>query len=251
MRLILSFVLLLLTLPATAQTIATPAQLIAAMHARYTDSWYHTLTFEQQSITHKSDGADSTELWHEALMLPGRLRIDIGEPDSGHGLLFANDRIYVFRESKLANERDYIHPLLVLGFDVYRQPVDKTMQQLKALNFDLSAMHEDTLEGRAMYVVGAKAGDMRTPQFWIDKERLYFVRQIKPDDKDPATTQDVRFADYKQVTGGGWLAEHVLLYSGGKLVFEEKYSSIRVDPELNEALFDPQRFFSARSTLAK
>ncbi len=121
---------------ASAQSISTPAQLISAMHDRYSAKWYHTLTFEQQSITHKADGTESTEIWQEALMLPGRLRVVIGEAGAGNGMLFVNDHLRIFRDGKMAAERDYIHPLLVLGFDVYLQPAETTMQQLKDLHFD-------------------------------------------------------------------------------------------------------------------
>jgi outer membrane lipoprotein-sorting protein len=217
-------------------------QLITKMHDRYQNSWYRTLTFEQQSITHKPDGTTSTELWHEAMLVPGKLRIDFGDPKNGNGVLFANNRQYVYKSGKLANDKDRIHPLLVLGFDVYGQPVATTLQQLKDLHIDLATTHEEKFEGRSVVVVGAKSGDTTSPQFWIDKERLYFVRLLQPDDKDPKTTEDIRFDDYKKVSGGGWVAEHVAVYSEGKLVFEEKYSDVKVNPTLKNDLFDPQHF---------
>lgn len=247
MRLVYSLVLAFVSLTSLAQTITTPAQLIAAMHDRYASKWYHTLSFEQRSVTHKPDGTDTVELWHEKLMLPGRLRIDIGEPSEGNGLLFVNNHLYIYKDSKLATERDFVHPLLVLGFDVYRQPVDATMQQLKGLNIDMSLMHEDTFEGRAVYVVGAKPGDLQSMQFWIDKERLYFVRMLRPSEKQAGAVQDVRFGDYKQVEGGGWLAEHVSIVADGKVVFEEIYSDIKINPPLSADLFDPAKYIQTKS----
>lgn len=162
---------MLITASAYAQTVSTTTQLINSMHDRYSAKWYRTLTFEQQSITHKADGTESTELWHEALLLPGHLRIDIGDRNAGNGMLFANNRLYVFRDGKLASEREYIHPLLVLGFDVCTQPADTTLDELKDLHIDLSSLHEESFNGRPTYVVGAKAGDLHTLQFWIDRER--------------------------------------------------------------------------------
>jgi hypothetical protein len=169
MRSLLSTALVVFASLANAQNISTPAQLIAAMHDRYASKWYHTLTFEQQSITHKADGTESTELWQEALLLPGRLRIVIGEPSAGNGMLFVNNHLFVFRDGKLATERDYVHPLLVLGFDVYTQPPADTLRQLQDLHVDLSTMHEEAFNGRSTYVVGAPQGDLKTLQFWIDK----------------------------------------------------------------------------------
>ncbi|MGC2111335.1 MAG: hypothetical protein WA655_17605, partial [Candidatus Korobacteraceae bacterium] len=80
MRNLLKLVAIVFTAAAAcAQTISTPAELIAAMHNRYSEKWYRTLTFEQQSITHKPDGTSSTEIWHESLLLPGNLRINIAD----------------------------------------------------------------------------------------------------------------------------------------------------------------------------
>ena len=159
-------------------------------------------------------------------------------------MLFANNRQYVYKSGKLDNEKDRIHPLLVLGFDVYGQPVATTLQQLKDLHIDLATTHEEKFEGRSVVVVGAKSGDTTSPQFWIDKERLYFVRLLQPDDKDPKTTEDIRFDDYKRVSGGGWVAEHVAVYSEGKLVFEEKYSDVKVNPTLKNELFRSPALFA-------
>jgi outer membrane lipoprotein-sorting protein len=237
-----AILVLLASLTSAAQTISTPAQLIQAMHERYASKWYHTLTFTQQSITHKPDGTTSTEIWHEALMLPGRLRVDIGDPAAGNGMVFNNNQLYIFKDGKQADQRPYIHPLLVLGFDVYAQPADTTVQELKDLHIDMSTMHEETFDGRPTYVVGAKQGDLKTIQFWIDKERLYFVRLLEPGQKNPAVIQDIRFDDYKEVDGGGWVAEHVSIQVEGKVVFEEKYSDVKTNIPLSEKMFDPASF---------
>jgi hypothetical protein len=250
-RHLLHFSFILFSAVAFAQNITTPDQLITAMHDRYSAKWYRTLSFEQQSITHKPDGTDSTEIWHETLSLPGRLAIVIGDAKAGNGMLFINNRLSVFRDGKMTDERDFIHPLLVLGFDVYTQPASTTEQHLKDSHFDMSTMHEETLNGRPMYVVGAKQGDLMTLQFWIDKERLYFVRLLRPSEKQPGIVQDTRFDDYKQVEGGGWLAEHVELFVKDKLVFEEVYSDIKINPSLPEGVFNAKQFLDHASLPAK
>ena len=123
MRLWSTFLVLLLSLASSAQTISTPTQLIQAMQERYAGKWYRTLTFDQQSITHKPDGTTSTETWHEALLLPGRLRVltsEIGPPATACSS--TTIACTCLRRGKLADQRDYVHPLLVLGFDVMLRP---------------------------------------------------------------------------------------------------------------------------------
>jgi outer membrane lipoprotein-sorting protein len=214
---------------------------LRAMHDRYQHDWYQTLTFEQASITHNPDGTSKTEIWHEAAMLPGKLRIDIGEPSEGNGVLVADGRLTRFQAGRVTVSRPLVHMLLVLGFDVYRQPAQATIEEVAGQGFDLTKLREDTWAGAPVYVVGADAGDSRTRQFWIDKKRLLFVRLIDPVQRDPSKTEDVRFLDYRRVSPG-WVAARVELYVDGKNVFSERYSAIRVNPKLDPAIFDPRQF---------
>ena len=229
---------------ATAQNMSSGEALLRAMHDRYQGNWYQTLTFTQKSITHKPDGTTSSEIWHEALGCPGKLRIDIGPLSDNNGIIFADGTVTSFKNGSVAGTRPYVHMLLVLGFDVYCQPAETTIEQVKGQGFDLSKLHEDTWEGQAVYVVGADTGDLKSKQFWIDKKRLLFVRLIEPDPRDPSKTADTRFVDYRQMSKG-WVAAGVEMYVDGKEVFSEEYSDIQIDVKLSPAVFDPKQFTSA------
>jgi hypothetical protein len=233
--------LALLGLPLAAQAVDTPTQLITAMHDRYASCWYHTLEFEQKSTTIHPDGKRGSVNWHEEMKVPGKLRIDIAPKGSGDGILFVNDTQYNFKGGKLENSTPRIHPLLVLGFDVYGQPVQTTLDKVKKLGFDLSTIHQEDWQGRPAYVVGAKQGDLKSPQFWIDKERLVFVRSLQPNPRHPEVTSEVRFDDYVQ-EGCGWVAKHVQMFADGKPVFEEEYSDIHASIPLEDVVFDPSQF---------
>lgn len=224
---------------AGAAKIRNGKDLLRAMHDRYQHDWYETLTFEQTSTTHNPDGTSKSEIWHEAALLPGNLRIDIGDPAQGNGVLIADGTMTRFKAGQVTTSRPFIHLLLVLGFDVYRQPVRHTIDELAGI--DLTKLREDTWEGAPVYVVGADAGDSTTKQFWIDEKRLLFVRLIEPDDHDTSKTDDVRFLDYRKVSPG-WVAARVELYVEGKNVFSERYADIRVNSKLDHAIFEPRQF---------
>jgi hypothetical protein len=174
-------------------------------------------------------------------MLPGKLRIDVGQTNSGNGRLLADDKIIRFQNNQIVASRPFVHMLLVLGFDVYRQPVETTIEQVRAQGIDLSKVHEDTWEGRPVYVVGAEKGDPKTKQFWVEKERLLFVRLIQPDERELAKINDTRFMDYRQLPVG-FVATRVEVYVDGKNVFSEIYADIEVNPKLDPAFFDPKQF---------
>ncbi len=212
--------------------------LLQAMHDRYAGHWYRAATFVQKTI---HEGGE-VETWYEALTVPGRLRIDIAPLDSGKAILFRNDSIYVIAADTVAQRAPLIHPLMVLGFDVYGEPVDTTAARLEALQFDLAKLREDTWQGRAVYVVGADAGDSTSNQFWIDRDRLLFVRMMQQ--TRSGGTAESQFNKYQKLDGG-WMAPEVKFYRDGKLVTTEEYSDIRARASLPDSLFLAEPFTKA------
>lgn len=243
MRSALLFLFLLATLAAPAAAkVKTTEDLIAAMQKKHAKTWYRTLTFTQKSTTFKPDGTSESEIWYEALNAPGRLRVEIGESKDGNGFMFAGGKQYAFKGGKLVNTQERINPLLLLGFDIYFQPAADTINHLKQMGYDTSKLREDTWQGRPAYVVGADKGDMRSTQFWIDKQNLYFVRLIEPAGKNKEKVQEIQFNKYRKADGGGWVSPEVVVLLDGKRVFQEDYTDIKTGVKLDDKLFDPENW---------
>ena len=238
---LLAFLILLVSTETFAAKITTTEQLVQAMQKKYAKSWYRTATFVQKTTNIEKDGTKKTETWYEALSVPGSLRIDFTPTKDGNGILFTNNQIYVFKNGKVDSSRAYVHPLMVLGFDVYRLPQADVIEKLKGLKFDLTVLREDTWQGRPVYVVGAKAGDLHSAQFWIDKKNLYFVRMIRPAGRDGKQTQETQFNKYQKL-GGGWMSPEVIFTVDGSVVTIEEYSELRANVALDDKLFDPRHF---------
>lgn len=225
-----------------APSITTGDQLLNAMYARYDGRWYRTLSFVQRSTYYRADGSIlRAETWYEAAALPGRLRIDLGEPSRGNGVLYRADSTYQVEGGRITQRSAGRNPLLVLGFDVYTQPAWRTRQQLLADGFNLSVFRRDSLDGRRVFVIGAAAGDSTSNQFWVDAERLLFVRLIQT---QAGRTRDIRFERYTQYATG-WVAEVVRVLAGGRMTFHEEYSQVRVNAPLDDDLFVPERWSNA------
>ena len=223
--------------------ITSTDQLLDAMHRRYSGKWYRNLTFVQTSTYLRPDGtASRVETWYEAGALPGRLRIDLGETARGNGVLYRNDSLYQVQGGKITDRRAGRNPLLILGFDVYAQTPSKSFDQLKLEGFNLTVLRVDSLDGRRAYVVGAGPRDSTTNQFWIDADRLLFLRMIQTDQR--GRTQDIRFEKYVQ-HAGGWVAEEVRFLMAGRMFFKEAYANVRVNVTLDDALFVPEKWSSA------
>ena len=220
-------------------------EVVRAMHDRYAGRWYTQLSFTQHNTATDTAGRETHSIWREYMAVPGKLRIDFLPADSGGGVLFRGDSEYVFAHDTLARALPFVHPLMVLGFDVYVEPAETTLAKLQRLGFDLSVVHEDRWEGRPVYVVGAAAGDARRLQFWVDRERLVFVRMLQPGRRDTTRVAETRFEDYRSA-GPAWVSARVDFLQDGRPVWREEYVDIRTAVPLDPALFDPRRFRSER-----
>ena len=247
----LILILFVIAVPSVFAQYKSGDEVLAAMKKRYEGKWYKTLTFEQKTTNYKPDGTSEAHTWYEAFTMPGKLRIDITPLEKGDGVIFADGRIYPFRDGKLGNARDFVHPLLVLGFDVYGQPVEKTVEQLKGLGIDLSVVHEEPWQGNTAIVVGAKQGDLTTPQFWIDKKNLVFTRLFQTAGKDKKSVQETQFNAYQKAKGGGWVSAEVKFFVDGKIATMEEYTNIQTNKNLSPDLWNPDKWMTVDKTYYK
>ena len=221
--------------PMRADPVYSAATLVEAMHDRHAGSWYRTVSFTQRTHQRQPDGTISTETWREWAALPGRLRIEMGDPMEGLDALFVADSAYTYRDGRLAAARAERNPLLLWGFDVYAQPPAETLRVLEAEGVDLASFREDVWDGQRAYVVGVP----ETGEVWVERDRLLFVRLVEPG--QGGALQDVRFENYERL-GGGWVAPYVSVRQGDRIVFWEVYSDLVADPALDPVLFEPRRW---------
>ena len=141
--------------------------ILGAMHDRYAGKWSATLTFVQHNTATRPNDSTEHSTWREYAALPGKLRIEFEPLDSGAGALYVRDSQVVFRGGKLTRATAFVHPLMVLGFDVYFDPAERTARRLEQLGFDLATVHEDVWDGRPVYVVGAREAAQALPNTFV------------------------------------------------------------------------------------
>ena len=220
---------------------ANGVDVIRAMHDRYAAVWYRTLSFSQTTTITLPNGGSLQQQWLEAGKFPGRLRIDTDTANRS-GVIYAGDTVYRFTNGKLAAAIADMNELLILGFDVYAQPVARTVDVLRGRGIDMAKVSRATWEGRPVFVVGAAAGDTLSKQFWIDAERLLFVRLVETvTTPTGARRVDYRFLNYVP-HGNAWVAEEVVGLRDGKPSLHEVYANVRVNVPLDDATFDPKQY---------
>ncbi len=219
--------------------------LVRRMHDRYAGKWYGNVTFVQ-TTTFPDRPA---ETWYEAGTIPGKLRIDVAPLDSMNAFMFLGDSTIVFHGGKRVAAQQDRNLLMTLGFDVYGQAPETTIEQLRAQSIDLGKLHEDTWHGARVWVVGADKGDTATTQFWVEQDRLLFVRLIeshtsRKDPQAPPSLLDITFEDYRPLAKA-WVAPRCVIKANGKEVQREEYHDIRADVKLQGDLYDSETYHTA------
>jgi hypothetical protein len=241
-----------LALAAAANAQAAPATgmaLLERMRDAYKGKWYTTLTFVQKTTAHRPDGTDTVSTWYESVRWTEakgtELRIDIGDPSAGRGVLYTGDSLWVMRDGKLFAARAGGNALLPLIEGVYMQPAARTAAQLASTGVDFQrAPLSGNWQGRPAWIVGAaSAADTTSPQFWVDQGNLVVVRALFP----PVPGRPVMDMRFDGVTslGGGFLAIRNSFLVDGKLVQFEEYSDWKADVPLPASLFDVTQWTTA------
>jgi hypothetical protein len=225
-----------------APPVSSSRELIRAMHDRYADNWYRSLSFVQSNTFYTQSGGEQKSRWVETLSVPGKLRIDFEPLSSKSGLLILNNRVTTFDNGRRVDSRRSIQAMLTLTSDVYSIPPEVTARRLDSLNIDLDKFRTDKLDRRRVYVVGADDGDLRSSQIWIDADRLLLVRLIQQEKRGERTiVTDTRVGGYRNVEGFP-IAHEFVASRDGKPYFREQYEDVRVNPDLPDGIFDPARW---------
>jgi hypothetical protein len=211
------------------------------MHDRYAGKWYRTLTFTQATEITLPNDSVVRQTWYETGMIPGLLRIDRDARDGRNAIVFRGDSTYSRRNGGPWRATKSRNVLMTLGFDVYGQAPEESARVLAEEGYDLSKVSSATWQGRPVWVVGAVAGDSSANQFWVDRDRLVYVRSIERGLRDTTQRAEIVFGDYAPL-GGGWIAREVTVREGGRMLQREAYTEIRADVPVERDFFDPAKF---------
>ena len=244
------------TVPAPAPTATAPTTsrspssvratsgsgLIIAMHDRYDGKYLKTMSFLQNNTAYTTTGQEQKSQWYEHIEIPGKLRIAFLPATQKSGLVQIDDKVASFDNGIRVDFRPSVNPLLLLTADVYVAPVTAIMHGLDTLHVNADLIRDDTWEGQAVYVVGAKVGDSTSNQMWVDRDQLRLVRFIQTQKVgDRTTVSDIRVQGYKDI-GGFDVPTEFLVIRNGRPVWREEYANVRVNPELLPGTFDQARW---------
>jgi len=241
---------------ATIRAQAVPksgAEVFQRMHDAYAGRWYKSLTFVQTTTQRRQNGTDTVSTWYESLRQNGnatQLRIDVGDPTAGNGVLYTADSVWRVRAGKLAGASAGGNEFLPLIEGVYFNPVAQTIHELESTKTDMSRVTEGKYNGRRVWIIGTSSvSDTTSPQIWVDVERNVAVRAIlSPAPNVPVF--DIHLDGYVPI-GRAWLATKITMTSGGVPRQTEEYRDWKVNADLPSGLFDVATWTTAPHWAAK
>ncbi len=210
-------------------------ELIRMMHERYLNKWYPCLCFAQNVYNYKNDSLVSTDVWYESYKTPGNLILKFTSWESGNGMIFRNDSLYIFSKGEISNKTERLHDLIILGFDVYQQKVETTINQAEQMGYNLNLIEKVDLNGNPAWLVG----DSSKLCFWVDTQSLLFLKTKRV---SANSYREVDFAKYEYFDNFP-VATLIKFYNApGKLNMVEEYFNVRVNCSVDDSIFTPENF---------
>jgi hypothetical protein len=231
--------------PAPSQSISVHdgESLIRAMHAKYLDRWFKTITYTQTTTLLGPSGTND-QLWYVAMALPGKQRIDYINPDLGNGMLVRSDSTYLFSSGRPVRESLGWNDLLLLTQDVYLQPPDVTISILRSLGYQLSRLRTSSFDGKSAWIVGASSStDSSSKQFWVERDRMLLVRLREK--RGDNQFSDIRIGDFVEA-GNGWIARQAYQMQNSVPRVHQQLANVKVDVPLDPDLFEPRVFSTVK-----
>jgi len=239
MKLLFKFlVFLTISISSSCDKVESGSDVIQLMKNKYNNSYLTNFTFSQDVYEYENDSITNKTVWHEAYSYPHQLIIKADSFEGGSGYIYNWDSLYIMNDNKVDTRMKKLNYLIVMSFDVYEQPVDKTMQMLTEMGYDANKFFETTLDGREVYCIGAENETDSLHKFYIDKENLNLVKNVKHYESGVWETV---MADYKVIDGYN-IATTVSFYFNGNLSMKEEYYNIKFPEKINSQIFD-YRFF--------
>lgn len=227
----------LITVPVNSQT---AEEIIKQVHSKYSETHFKNVSFKQNTTFYGlNESVARTQVWYQVLSIPGKQAIKFDDKGSNNGILFRDGLQYGFANGELIQKAERLNEVMILGFDMYVQPIPKTMDQLDKMGIDLTQTYEDEWEGRAVYVIGVSEPNLNKPQFWLDKEESYLVKTVQIGRE--STVQEAQFGNFTK-EGIAWFAREVIIRVDGQKALLQEFSEVVFSDSLNQEVFAPESF---------
>ena len=215
-------------------------EVIGAMRFAHPSRELRTLAYTITTTTEREASTRSPRSRAYA-RLPGRFRETSLPSKSRTGFVRDRQRLAVFQSGRRVASVSRVDLTTLLAFDVFAQSIDTTIMWLDSANVRYGITRRDELDGRDVWVVGAREGDMTSPQFWVDAELWRIVRVIQRDPRGRNAIVDIRFPEFVDVRSVPVPVRSVT-YRDGAPPLTQLFSQLAVNPAIPKSAFDLTRW---------
>lgn len=183
-------------------------------------------------------GAGPVPVWM-ALRAGRALRLEIRKPGGTEvELLVGRDLYRIVPGGVPSPERRRADPFFELLGDVRRDPRgQRGLALLARMGIDPEVVTLTRFDGRPVFVIGARPGELDRPQLWIDKEYLAPARWLLPNAE--GTLEDFRLTGYAVPTAGPWFPERMEHWRGEQLLRRVTFTRAKLNVRVEPRLFSP------------
>lgn len=198
-------------------------ELLQTMHKRYYQAPCKIYTFSQKNTHYKNDTVSGHSEWHESIEFPDKFKIEFGSKGSGNFVVFKNDSVFNYQKNKFLKSRADSNTLLLLLGGMYYRSLEDVIERLQKAKYNFSTCSEQVWNGKNVFVVGAKQGELGVNQFWVDEDTYCVLRIIER--MNNGDTMDMRFESHQKLCSG-FVENKVSFRRNGHLEQVEEYYNI-------------------------
>lgn len=234
--------------PAVSATDARAA--VEAFIARLSAVQVTDLVIEQTLTLYHPDGRHRQSSGEQRVFikLPRRQRVEQTMDGQREVRLAVGDRLWIrtrdgrtYEAPPAEQQRDRTHLLVP-----FRRSAADLLAEWRALGVRDGASHGIRVGGRDVTVIGAAAGDRRSPAVWLDNEHgvVRFITRERLGKGD--ALMDLTFSEHRPLAGGFSFPYRQEAFVDGKLLVLIVVRSLQVNTSLADTLFDPDALRAGR-----
>ncbi len=236
--------LVALLLPWSAGIAADAKSVVEAYVARLAGTAIEDLSVVQAFTLYHPDGRQPAVTGSQRLFLkpPRSQRLEQDLEGKREIRVTVGDRVWIrqpdgrtYEAPPSEGRRDRVHLLTA-----FQGGAGDLLREWQSAGVRADVSDEVTVGGRAVTIVGAKAGERDRPAVWVDPE--YGVVRFIARERLPqgAALVDIVFSDHRQLVDRFFYPYRQEVFAEGKLLVLVAVRSVTVNTRLSPDLFDPE-----------
>ena len=214
----------------SCSNICSTKTLFSAIGKRYENNWFSNVRYMISVVKFADDNTEKRSTCSAEYVRPSQhiIKTDFVNDD---GYIYNNDTIYVFKNGEMVSSNPGINDFVLVVLDLYGMKATDAIDRLESASFVNTSefcTYKDTATNKKSYIVGISDYGEATRdcnQIWFDSETL--LPQMVQRTRADGYLHSVRFDNYIQVGGCGWLPQKITYSMDGKVkIIERIYDAV-------------------------